>query len=385
MLNLPPLTLYIHLPWCVRKCPYCDFNSHAIKGELPETAYIDTLLADLDNVLIKAWQRPVHAIFFGGGTPSLFSAAAIEQILTGVRARVPLAPNAEITLEANPGTVEYGHFSGYYQAGVNRISIGVQSFNNAHLRRLGRIHNGNEAEQAIQRIRSAGFTNFNIDLMFGLSQQNLKEALLDIDQALAFSPTHLSHYQLTLEPNTAFAANPPTLPDDDDIDDIQIACAEQLEKAGFNQYEVSAWSLPDKQCQHNMNYWRFGDYLAIGAGAHGKLTLPEEQSIWRYVRHRHPKTYLESINTGHWNAESRQVNQADLVFEFFLNALRLREGLSLQHFVERTGLNAKAASAPINTAIAKGLLIQQQDRLLTTVLGWRFMNDLQALFLPEKT
>lgn len=354
-----------------------------MNGQIPEQAYVQTLLADLDDLVSKAWQRPVHSVFFGGGTPSLFSGAAIGQILDGIRARVPLAPHAEITLEANPGTVEYDHFARYREVGVNRISIGVQSFNDSHLKQLGRIHSANEAQHAVQHIRSAGFDNFNIDLMFGLPKQNLTLALADIDQALTLNPTHLSHYQLTLEPNTAFAANPPTLPEHDLIADIQTACAERLQQAKFEQYEVSAWSLADKRCQHNLNYWQFGDFLAIGAGAHGKITLPAEQAVWRYARHRHPKNYLQSAASGDWNAESRMLDQDNLIFEFFLNGLRLREGICLSRFTERTGLPTTSIAPLIDKAADQQLLAQVNNQLLPTELGWRFMNDLQAIFLPE--
>lgn len=339
-------------------------------------------MADLDQLLPKAWNRPVHAIFFGGGTPSLFSGAAIGNILDGVRARVILSPAAEITLEANPGTVEHDHFAHYRQAGVNRISLGIQSFNDQHLQKLGRIHGSEEAKTAVASIRSAGFDNFNIDLMFGLPGQTMDQALFDIETGLSLQPTHLSHYQLTLEPNTAFAANPPALPDDDDSAEIQLACAELLIAAGFNQYEVSAWSQPGKACQHNMNYWQFGDYLAIGAGAHGKLTLPEQDSIWRYARQRHPKLYLQSIESGHWNAEQRELDQAERIFEFFLNGLRLREGIDLCRFTARTGLPTESIADLIHQASDKGLLEHTNNQLHPTDLGWRFLNDLQGMFLP---
>lgn len=382
MLSLPPLTLYVHLPWCVRKCPYCDFNSHAVKDDIPEAAYIKTLLADLDDLLPKAWNRPVHAVFFGGGTPSLFSGAAIADILDGVRARLPMSPGAEITLEANPGTVEHDHFARYREAGVNRISLGVQSFNDQHLQRLGRIHGSDEARRAVSAVREAGFDNFNLDLMFGLPGQTLQQAVSDIEHALALAPAHISHYQLTLEPNTAFAANPPELPPDDASADYQQACAERLSAAGFNQYEVSAWAQPERACRHNLNYWRFGDYLAIGAGAHGKLTLPAEDAIWRYARHRHPKTYLAALESGDWNAEQRELDQAERIFEFFLNGLRLREGVSLTQFESRTGLSRQEITDLILQAETKGLLQQTDKNLMPTALGWQFLNDLQGLFLP---
>ncbi len=382
MLSLPPLTLYIHLPWCVRKCPYCDFNSHAVKQDIPESDYIRTLMADLDNLLPSVWNRPVHAVFFGGGTPSLFSGAAINDILDGVRSRLTLVPDAEITMEANPGTVEYDNFARYREAGVNRISIGVQSFNDDHLQQLGRIHDSKQALQAITNIRQAGFDNFNIDLMFGLPAQSQQQALTDTRMALDAGPTHLSHYQLTLEPNTAFAANPPELPDQDNIADMQQACAETLQQADFEQYEISAWSRPQRQCRHNLNYWQFGDYLAIGAGAHGKITLPAEQAICRYARHRHPKMYLQSAVTGEWNAEQRRLDQQQRIFEFFLNGLRLRDGISLTVFEARTGLPASTIDTITGEAIERELLERQDNRLQATELGWRFLNDLQGMFLP---
>ena len=383
MFSLPPLSLYIHLPWCVRKCPYCDFNSHAVKQKIPEAEYIDILLADLDTLLPQVWNRPVHAIFFGGGTPSLFSGASLQRLLDGVRARLPLTPNIEITLEANPGSVEYDHFSAYFDAGINRISLGVQSFNDAHLKKLGRIHTAREADKAITKIRRAGFKNLNLDLMFALPEQSHAEALTDIDKAVTYQPEHISHYQLTLEPNTAFAANPPRLPDHDSGVDMQLACADLLQTANYHQYEISAWGQPEKACQHNLNYWRFGDYLGIGAGAHGKITLPAEEKIQRYARQRHPKIYLQAASNNNWNSEIRDLNSTDLIFEYFLNHFRLREKICLSHFEKRTNLMRDKLDTIIEKAIQKGLLERHRESIQTTKFGWRFINDLQALFLID--
>ncbi|GAB4115246.1 MAG: radical SAM family heme chaperone HemW [Wenzhouxiangellaceae bacterium] len=380
--GMPPLALYVHLPWCVRKCPYCDFNSHPLHGELPAEAYVDALLADLDQQLPLVWGRVLHSIFFGGGTPSLFSGAQIERFLDGVRARMSLAPAAEITLEANPGTVEHDHFAAYRAAGVNRVSLGVQSFADAALQQLGRIHGGQEAITAIDRLRQAGFDNFNIDLMYGLPQQDVAAAVDDVQRALAFAPTHVSHYQLTLEPNTLFAHRPPPLPDEDIIASMQEACADHLQAAGLRQYEVSAWSQPQHECRHNLNYWRFGDYLAVGAGAHGKLTLPAEQAIVRYVRQPSPKRYLQAMQSGEWDQSRSCPDARTLVFEFFLNALRLRDGVDLALFRQRTGLTMNWLQQPLDEAQQRGLVWIDGDDLHITDLGWRFLNDLQAIFLP---
>jgi len=380
---LPPLTLYVHLPWCVRKCPYCDFNSHPLRDQLPADEYIDALLADLDQQLPQVWGRVVQSIFFGGGTPSLFHGAQIARLLDGVRARMTLAPHAEITLEANPGTIEHDHFAAYRDAGVNRISLGVQSFDDAHLQRLGRIHGGAEAVIAVARLRQAGFDNFNIDLMFGLPEQDEAAAVADVQRALELQPSHLSHYQLTIEPNTLFAHRPPPLPDEDAIAAMQDACAGQLMAAGFRQYEVSAWSLPQHECRHNLNYWQFGDYLAIGAGAHGKLTLPAEQAIVRYVRQPSPKRYLQARHDGRWDQSRSHPDAATLVFEFFLNALRLRSGVPLALFQQRTGLDLALLDKPLAEAQRRELMQVDDEAVQITELGWRFLNDLQAIFLPR--
>ncbi len=384
VLQLPPLSLYVHLPWCVRKCPYCDFNSHALKGDIPADRYIQALMADLENDLPLVWGRSVHSVFFGGGTPSLFSAAQIERLLKGVRSRLQLAPGAEITLEANPGTIEHDSFSAYRDAGINRVSLGVQSFDNAALSRIGRIHGRPEIERAIQSIQAAGLDNFNLDLMFGLPQQTLQAAVSDVTQALHYSPSHLSHYQLTLEPNTVFHAHPPALPGEDECWEMQEQCTAMLTAQGFEQYEISAWARPARQCAHNLNYWRYGDYLGIGAGAHGKITLPAEGVIRRLVKKRHPQVYLQAVQSGHWRAQDRVVPEQERCFEFFLNQLRLREGVNLQDFTPRTGLCWSMASAAVRRARDKGLLQQQGQMLVPTEPGWRFVNETQALFLPRE-
>lgn len=383
MLQIPPLSLYIHFPWCVAKCPYCDFNSHALNGALPEDRYVDALIADLELDLPRVWGRTVSSIFMGGGTPSLFSAAAMDRLLSAVRARLNLAPGAEITLEANPGTVEHDRFEAYREAGINRISLGIQSFNDRHLKRLGRIHSGGEAERAIAAVLDAGFNNFNLDLMWALPEQSVDEALDDLERALAFQPPHLSHYQLTIEPNTVFAARPPVLPDEDQAWDVQQACAERLSSAGFHAYEISAWAQPGAISRHNLNYWRFGDYLGIGAGAHGKITLPAEARILRTRRKSHPRPYLNALEDLSFIAEERSVESADRIFEYFLNRLRLREPFDLSEFETRTGLSRTEAAPSLERALALELLEPDGDgRNQVSAHGWRCLNDLQGLFLP---
>ena len=384
VLQLPPLSLYVHLPWCVRKCPYCDFNSHTLKGDFPADRYIQALMADLENDLPLVWGRSVHSVFFGGGTPSLFSAAQIDRLLKGVRSRLQLAPGAEITLEANPGTIEHDSFSAYRDAGINRVSLGVQSFDDVALSRIGRIHGRLEVERAIQSIQAAGLDNFNLDLMFGLPQQTLQAALRDVTLALNYSPSHLSHYQLTLEPNTAFHAHPPALPGEDECWEMQEECASLLTAQGFEQYEISAWARPARQCAHNLNYWRYGDYLGIGAGAHGKITLPAEGVIRRLAKQRHPQVYLQAVQSGHWRMQDRVVPEPERCFEFFLNQLRLRAGVNLQDFAPRTGLRWSMARAAVCRARDRGLLQQQGQMLVPTEPGWRFVNETQALFLPPE-
>ncbi len=395
--GLPPLGLYVHLPWCVRKCPYCDFNSHALKGALPGAEYVEALLRDLEADLPLVWGRPVSTVYFGGGTPSLFDATLVESLLSGLRARLELAPDVEITLEANPGTVERDSFTAYREAGINRVSLGAQSFDAGCLAALGRIHGPEDIHRALASLQAAGLDNFNVDLMFGLPGQSVDMALEDLRQGLGAAPAHLSHYQLTLEPNTEFAARPPVLPDDDESWAMQEACGEALRAAGYAQYEVSAWSRPGRESRHNLNYWHFGDYLGIGAGAHGKLTLPATatatataagtREVRRRVKVRHPKRYL----AGERVAMDDAVAGEDLAFEFFLNALRLRDGFSLARFQARTGLEPGIIADPLEEALERGLLEPVADgrggaegRYRPTELGWRFGNDLQALFLPER-
>jgi putative oxygen-independent coproporphyrinogen III oxidase len=379
MLSIPPLSLYIHLPWCVRKCPYCDFNSHTLRNELPENQYIAALIADLDQDLVKVTGRSLVSIFIGGGTPSLFSPAAIDALLTAVHARFNFNDNIEITLEANPGTVEYERFVGFRAAGVNRLSIGIQSFQEDKLKILGRIHNGNEAIRAVEAAHAAGFTNFNLDLMHGLPQQTLEDALYDLTTALQLKPTHLSWYQLTLEPNTLFYKQPPQLPADDFIWEMQDRCRELLAEHNFRQYEISAYSRSGKQCQHNRNYWQFGDYLGIGAGAHSKITDVKQQTITRDWKLKNPKDYLKADTT--FIGEEKIISPTELPFEFMLNTLRLYEDIPLKLFVERTGLSIAELTTPLQKAEEKGLLNWNSEIIQPTDLGRRFYNDLVAMFI----
>lgn len=380
--TLPPLSLYVHFPWCVRKCPYCDFNSHEQHGEIPEARYIDALLVDLESDLPRVWGRSVHSIFMGGGTPSLFSPAAIERLLAGLRARLPLMPEAEITLEANPGTVEIERFRGYRQAGVNRLSIGIQSFNPIHLQALGRIHGRDEALMAAQAARDAGFDNFNLDLMFGLPQQTLDDALADLRSAIALRPTHLSLYQLTLEPNTLFHVRPPTLPDDDAIATMQETLQNELAQAGFAQYEVSAYAQPGRRCLHNLNYWQFGDYLGIGAGAHAKIS--DAGGITRLWKVKHPQDYLKKSGMPEQMGGEQRVDPGNAAFEFMLNALRLVHGVTPQLFEARTGLPISNVAAALMCARTHNLLEKEVEILRPTAHGLCFLNDLTQLFLPEE-
>jgi oxygen-independent coproporphyrinogen-3 oxidase len=380
-IGLPPLSLYVHLPWCVSKCPYCDFNSHKAPERLPREEYFEALLMDIEADLPLVWGRPVGSVFFGGGTPSLFDAEWIGELLSRIRGLLPLRPDTEITLEANPGTIEYDSFSAYRDVGINRVSVGVQSFDDGLLARIGRIHAGDEARVAIESIHKAGIENFNIDLMFGLPGQSLTEAIADIKTALSMAPAHLSHYQLTLEPNTAFAANPPGLPAEDDCWKMQSGAAELLSESGLNQYEISAWSVPGQACRHNLNYWHYGDFLGVGAGAHAKLTDTATQKILRISKHRHPRQYLAARDSGEWRAEVKELGEADRLFEFFLNQLRLREGVSMSEFSERTGLPRERAAEGIGKAVRRGLLRLGDGQLLPTELGWRFVNETQQLFL----
>jgi len=382
----PPLSLYVHMPWCVKKCPYCDFNSHGVRGETPPyDAYVDALLADLDADLrdfgASVHGRAVHSVFFGGGTPSLFAPEQIDRFLDGVRQRLSLPAGTEITLETNPGTVEHGRFDGYLAAGVNRLSFGIQSFDDEKLRRLGRIHSASEAEAAVKSAQDAGYTNINLDLMYALPEQTLEGALVDVNRAVALQPTHISHYQLTLEPNTAFAANPPPLPDDDHAWAMQEACEQQLGSAGYRQYEVSAYARPDRRCAHNLNYWRFGDYLGIGAGAHGKVTDTAAGTIIRRWKSRHPKAYLGAAGGPDRVGGSSAVDAAELPFEYMLNALRLIDGVPMADFAERTGLPADRIANALDRARAKCWLTDETSLLRTTALGQRFLNDVISGFL----
>jgi len=382
----PPLSLYIHMPWCVKKCPYCDFNSHGLRNTPPPYAeYIDHLLADVDadraDFGAALAGRPVVSIFFGGGTPSLFSPELIERLLDGIRERLPLAADAEITLETNPGTVEHGRFDGYLTAGVNRISFGVQSFDDDKLRRLGRIHSAAEAERAVKSAQDAGYANLNLDLMYALPQQTLDGALADVDRAVALQPAHISHYQLTLEPNTVFAANPPPLPDDDHAWAMQEACEAHLAAAGYGQYEISAYAQPNRRCAHNLNYWRFGDYLGIGAGAHGKLSDTASGQVRRRWKSRHPRAYMEASGTSARIGGDQIVAVGELPFEYMLNALRLIDGVPLQDFSERTGLPLSVIAPQLEDAQQRGWLHRDTQRLRTTALGQRFLNDVIAGFL----
>lgn len=387
MLVTPPLSLYVHLPWCVRKCPYCDFNSHEYKGDggrsaLPFDAYVDALIADLDHDLPLVWGRTVQTVFFGGGTPSLFPPDAIDRFLQLASSRLRFAPNAEITLETNPGTVEHGPFAGYRAAGVNRLSFGVQSFDDGCLQRLGRIHSSGDAARAIRAAQDAGLDNLNIDLMYALPGQTLAMALEDLERGIALAPTHVSHYQLTLEPNTVFAARPPAgIPDEDGAWDIQEACQHVLAQAGFAQYETSAYARADRQCAHNLNYWRFGDYLGIGAGAHGKLTLGASQQVLRRWKLKHPSAYLANAGSAAGIGGDELLDATRLPFDFMLNALRLNDGVPLAMFEARTGLPRTAIAGTLATACQRGLLEVDEEWLRPTELGRRFANDVIGLFL----
>ncbi|WP_430009041.1 radical SAM family heme chaperone HemW [Methylophaga lonarensis] len=381
--QLPPLSLYIHVPWCVRKCPYCDFNSHTAQDELPEQAYIQALLADLEQELPLIWGRSIQTIFIGGGTPSLFSAEAYETLFSGLRALLNLSPDIEITLEANPGTFEAQRFADYRAIGINRLSIGVQSFDAASLKVLGRIHDDRQAIRAAEIAHQAGFDNFNIDLMFGLPGQTAALAKHDVETAIALAPSHISYYQLTIEPNTLFYQQPPDLPDEDPLYDWQLSNQQRLAEAGYRQYETSAYARDGKRCQHNINYWQFGDYLGIGAGAHGKITSAAEQSIRRRVKQKLPKSYLNHAGSAESLLADTLVEVNEVGFEFMLNALRLTDGFATPLFMQRAGIPL----ARINTALQKAeqleLLEYDIQRIRPTPLGQRYLNTLIELFLPE--
>jgi oxygen-independent coproporphyrinogen-3 oxidase len=404
---LPPLSLYVHIPWCVRKCPYCDFNSHELKPprphalpvegdlksgpptaerELPgiepelERQYLSALIADLETALPQVWGRPVHTVFFGGGTPSLLSAHALDELLSAIRARLPLAPDAEITLEANPGTFEAQKFADYRAAGVNRLSIGIQSFDPAHLKALGRIHDGAQARAAIE-IAQASFDNFNLDLMYALPGQTVEQALADIDTAIGFGPQHISAYYLTIEPNTFFYRHPPQLPDQDVAADMQEAIEARLASAGYRHYETSAFARPGREARHNLNYWTFGDYLGIGAGAHSKLSFADR--ILRQMRAKQPRDYLEKIAAGVPLQQEQRLAAEELPFEFMMNALRLIDGVELRLFAERTGLPVHVLRKPLDAAERSGLIERDHLRVRPTLRGQRFLNDLLQIFLKD--
>jgi putative oxygen-independent coproporphyrinogen III oxidase len=378
--NPPPLSLYIHIPWCVRKCPYCDFNSHEARQEIPEAAYVDALIADLEQATPLVWGRKIRSVFFGGGTPSIFSAESIDKILSHVRMLTPLEYGAEVTLEANPGTVDIANFKGYRDAGVNRVSLGIQSFQPQYLKALGRIHDREQALAAAELALNT-FEKVNLDVMYALPEQSLEDALLDAETACQIKPAHLSFYHLTLEPNTPFHRTPPSLPDDDTSATMQEEIEKILAANGYQHYETSGFAQPGQQCQHNLNYWTFGDYLGIGAGAHSKLSFHDR--IIRQSRHKHPKRYLESVTTGQVVDSEWQIGREDLAFEFMMNALRLVDGVEAGLFQQRTGLPLRVIQAQMEEAQRKGLLEQVGGVIKPTLLGQRFLNTLLEMFLPE--
>lgn len=378
--SLPPLSLYIHVPWCIKKCPYCDFNSHESVGEIPEDRYLDALQADIEQALPDVWGRQVHTIFIGGGTPSLLSASAIDRLMAMLRAHFNLWPDAEVTLEANPGAAEAERFKSYAESGINRISLGIQTFDDSRLKKLGRVHNGDQARRAVDMAMRA-VNRVNLDLMFALPEQTFEGCMSDVQEALSFGTEHLSIYQLTLEPNTVFAKFPPNLPDEDIAVSMEEGIESLLQQHGFERYEVSAFAKPGARARHNVNYWQFGDYLGLGPGAHGKVSFHDR--IQREVRLRNPESWMQAsvLRNGTQIAEKRNVERSELPFEFMLNALRLREGVSLDLFVERTGLQYAEIAAKIALARQKKLMTIDPSRLKTTDMGWRFLNELQAIFL----
>ncbi|NOX43925.1 MAG: oxygen-independent coproporphyrinogen III oxidase-like protein [Gammaproteobacteria bacterium] len=380
--TLPPLSLYIHFPWCVRKCPYCDFNSHEVKNAIPEAAYIESLVKDLENDLPLIWGRRISSIFIGGGTPSLISPESLNSLLSSIRARLPINPDIEITLEANPGSVEQSKFDELRSLGINRISIGVQSFDDNCLQRLGRIHNASESVSAIETAYKANFDNVNIDLMFGLPAQTPDSAINDINTAIDLNPTHISYYQLTVEPNTYFHKNPPSLPEDESIYRNQQTCQALLQENRYQQYEVSAYARQDMQCRHNLNYWQFGDYLGIGAGAHAKITNASEQSIHRYWKVKQPQDYINKVAVNEQIGGKKKLTRQDAGFEFLLNALRLTNGFETQVFSVHTGLPIFIVEKQLKEAKIKGLIDWDLTRVRPTESGRRYLNDLLELFLP---
>jgi len=379
---LPPLALYVHLPWCLKKCPYCDFNSHEQPQDLPEQRYLDAVVADLESALPLIWGRGVHSIFIGGGTPSLFAPSSIDRLLADIRARLRLEADCEVTLEANPGTFEKDRFRAYRDAGVTRLSIGVQSFNDAHLKALGRVHDRAQALAAVEEAAKA-FDTFNLDIMYALPGQTVEQLDQDLDTALQFAPPHISIYHLTIEPNTYFAKYPPSVPEDDEAYAMLDRITERVGEAGLERYEVSAYARANHRCRHNLNYWQFGDYLGIGAGAHSKLSFAHR--VLRQVRLRDPRRYMEQALAGRPLAQEDEVARADLPFEFMLNALRLRMGFGLRDFTERTGLPLTAIEAALQEAERKGLLERDFARVRPTQRGFDFLSDLQALFLSNPT
>lgn len=378
--QLPPLSLYIHIPWCVRKCPYCDFNSHEARNEVPHQAYVDALILDLEQALPAVWGRKVQTIFFGGGTPSLLPAEMLDQLLSRIRALLPLSYGAEVTLEANPGTVEADKFAGFRDAGINRLSLGIQSFDDQYLQSLGRIHDGREARQAVE-IALDTFDNVNLDLMYALPNQTPEAALTDIRTAIALSPSHISAYHLTIEPNTAFHHQPPPVPEDDVSAMMQESIEEALATAGYGHYETSAFAKSGKQCRHNLNYWRFGDYLGIGAGAHSKLSFPDR--ITRQARIKHPTAYMAGVQSGNHLESERTLTRQDLGFEFMMNALRLKGGFDTGLFLERTGLPLSLLDLQLQEAVERGLLTRDHLHIAPTELGRRFLNELLQIFLAD--
>jgi len=379
----PPLTLYIHIPWCVRKCPYCDFNSHEVREGIPERAYISALLDDLEQELPASRGRPVESVFFGGGTPSLFTPEGIDRLLGELRARMTIKPGAEITLEANPGTVDHEHFSGLRAAGINRLSIGVQSFQPELLEKIGRIHSRRDAIRAAEAAHAAGFENFNLDLMFGLPGQTQQQAMADLRIAMDLKPAHLSWYELTIEPNTWFYRHPPRLPDDHLLFAMQAAGSALLEMRGYQRYEVSAYARAGRQCRHNLNYWLFGDYLGIGAGAHGKLTDAAQQVIRRSAKIRHPEDYLAAQNGETFRSRQQELAPADVVLEFLMNALRLDDGFAAETFTTTTGLPLDALEPGATRALDEGLLVRTDDRWYASEKGQRYLNNLLQYWMPE--
>ncbi|MDG4813580.1 radical SAM family heme chaperone HemW [Hydrogenovibrio sp. 3SP14C1] len=375
-----PLSLYVHYPWCIQKCPYCDFNSHTL-GQDQEKMYIQALVRQLEQTLPDVWGRPIQSIFFGGGTPSLMSEAGLDTFLSQARALLGFQPDIEITLEANPGTVDFEKFAGFRQAGVNRLSMGVQSFDDEKLHALGRIHSSDEAYQAVEAAKSAGFDNFNLDLMFALPNQSLEQAVQDVETALALAPPHLSHYQLTLEPNTPFYKNPPVLPEEDLAWEMQLACQSALSEAEYRHYEVSAYAKNNQACRHNLNYWQFGDYIGLGAGAHGKITQPPQGQIWRTQMPASPGGYMNMIQSGDMGRQ-QSVSDQDAIFEFMLNALRLQDGFPLELFTLRTGLLLDSIDAQLDLMKFKGWVEIEESSLQLTQTGKTYLNEVLQLFLP---